>query len=121
MISRGREELPAVVALLAHLQEQALVHLRQRKHMGVVDRVAGQAVNSVADIAQIPLGVDPHPLDAGHDFADDLLTRRCVGPIAEALEVRDQLAVDELQHLALGQHLLAALAIRRGPVAPAVG
>ena len=33
------EELPAVIALVAHLQEQALIDLGQREHMRVVGGV----------------------------------------------------------------------------------
>ena len=41
MTSRGREELPAVVALLPHLLEQALVDLREREDVGASIAPAG--------------------------------------------------------------------------------
>ena len=44
-----------------------------------------------------------------------------LGWSSQALQVGQQLAVDELQHLALGEHFFPALAVRRGPVLPAVG
>ena len=121
MISRGVKNWPPSLPFFAHLQQQAFVDLRQREDVRVVDRLGRQAMHLVAHVAQVLLRVDPHPLDARQDFADDFLPGRRVGPVAQALQVGQQLAVDELQHLALGEHFFPALAVGRSPVLPAVG
>ena len=74
-----REELAAVVVLLAHLQQQALVDLREREEVRVVDMVDADLVDLVEDVEQVGLGVDAHPLHRRHDLADDALLRRGAG------------------------------------------
>jgi hypothetical protein len=74
------------------------------------------------DVEQVALGVDPDPFDAPHDLADDLLAGRGAGPVAQALQVRQQILVDEPEdrahRLELQRQPLRALG--RGPVAPPV-
>ena len=70
-------------------------------------------------------------LDAGQDLGDDLLARRGVRLVAQLLEVRDQLGVDEAQErlaarlvelaALVGPGLGGVLRGGRGPVVPAVG
>jgi hypothetical protein len=49
-LARG-EELAAVGVLLAHLQQQVFIDLRQREEMGVVDVVDADLVHPVEDVA----------------------------------------------------------------------
>jgi hypothetical protein len=46
----GREELPAVVALLAHFQQQPFVDLREGKNVGRVHRLRADVVNFVENV-----------------------------------------------------------------------
>jgi hypothetical protein len=92
-----REELSAIVALFAHLQEQSFVHLREREDVRRVHSLGGELIHLVEHIQEITLGVDAHAFDAGHDFADNLLTGRGVRPILQALQLRQQLCVDEVE------------------------
>ena len=70
-----RKELPAVVALLAHFQEQPFIDLGEREYVRRVHRVIAQGVNLVQHVAKVLLGINPALLHARHDFADDLLAR----------------------------------------------
>ena len=118
-----REELAAVVALLAHLQQQALVNLGEGEDVGRVHVVGADVVHLVEDVEQVALGVDARPLDTGHDLADDLLSRSRAGAALEAAEVRQQLLVHEPAEAAertRGQ-LPPLRPILRCPVAPAIG
>ena len=53
-----REELAAVVALLAHLEQQALVDLREREDVGRVDGLEVDLVHLVQHVEEVALGVD---------------------------------------------------------------
>jgi hypothetical protein len=68
-----REELAAVVVLLAHLDQQALVGLAQCEDVRLVDRLEVDLVDAVQDVQQVPLRVHVDPVDRGHDLADHLL------------------------------------------------
>jgi hypothetical protein len=136
MISRGGEKLPAVVALLTHLEEQPLVDLREWEHVGRVDRLVADVVYLVQHVQEVPFRVDPDAFDAGHDLADDLLPGRGVGPVAQAFQIGQEFAVHKrkegperrtLELLAFPA--LRAVAarpaepgplVRRGPVAPTI-
>ena len=59
-LARG-EELAAVGVLLAHLQQQVLVHLRQGEEVRVVDVVDADLVHLVEDVAQVGLASPPAP------------------------------------------------------------
>jgi hypothetical protein len=71
-----REELAAVVALLAHLEEESLVDLREGKDVCGIDGLGADLVDLVEDVEKVPLRIDPGSLDPDHDFADDLLPGR---------------------------------------------
>jgi len=60
--------------------------------VGVVDVLAAQGIDLVEHVEHIALRVDARPLDARHDLADHLLTRRCAWPVPQAPEVWEQLA-----------------------------
>ena len=124
-LARG-EELAAVGVLLAHLQQQVFVHLRQGEEVRVVDVVDADLVDLVEDVAQVGLGVHPHPLHRRHDAADDALLAawRRVGQAGarvdvQAVQVGQQFLVDEVEQLAVagGKQLLPlpaeGLALRR--------
>jgi hypothetical protein len=79
-------------------------------------------VDLVEHVEEIALGIEADTLDADHDFTDDLLASAGVGAVFEALEVREQRAVDEPENGAQGPgfKFLAFLAARLGPITPAV-
>jgi hypothetical protein len=121
-LARG-EELAAVIALVAHLQEQALIDLAQREHMRAVRGVKIQGVDAIEHVEQVLFGVDAGLFDAGQSLADDLLARRRVRVLSERFQMRDQIAVHEakkVSELARFQ-CLAFGACGRRPVAPAIG
>jgi hypothetical protein len=76
----------------------------------VADLLVADLVDLVEDIEQVALGVDADPLDARHDLGDDLLAARGLRLLAESLEVRDQLPVDE------GQERLVARVVELFPL-----
>ena len=115
-----REELAAVGVLLAHLQQQVFVHLREREEVRVVHVVDADLVHLVEDVAQVGFAVHAHALDGGHDAADDALLPAGVGIRqlglginVEAVQVRQQLGVDEIEELAvaLGEQFLPLPAV----------
>ena len=117
-----REELPAVVSLLAHLEQQPFIHLRQREHVRRVHGFGADLVDLVQHVQKVPLGVNARALDAGEDFADDLLARRGVRLLAQSFQVRNQLAIDETEERA-ERAVLQFLPLRpvgRGPILPAI-
>ena len=54
-----------------------------------------ERIDLVEHVEEVLLGVDARALDAGQRLADHLLARRRAGRCGEALEVGNQLAVDE--------------------------
>jgi hypothetical protein len=133
-LARG-EELTAVVVLLPHAEQHALVDLREREDVGRVDPLLAELVDAVEDLEQVVLGVDVGPRGVGEDLAQDVLPRAVRRALLEAPDGGDEITVDELLHrveLALTQ-FLAVPALRaafcvgdggvvgRGPVEPAVG
>ncbi len=144
-LARG-EELAAVGVLLAHLQQQVFIDLRQGEEVGVVDVVDVDLVDLVEDVAQVGFAVHPHPLHRRHDAADDaLLARgRWVGQAGAGVDIQpvqmgQQFLVDEVEQLAVARwRTVPAASSRRacrrwssgcsglvrkgrGPVLPAVG
>jgi len=117
-----REELAAVVALLAHLEQQAFVDLREREDVGRGDHGVIDLVDLVDDVEEVALGVDARALDGAHDLADDLLARVRPRLLAQAPQVRQQLLVEEVEEGAQRARLQfrALGAVRRRPVAPAI-
>ena len=85
-----REELAAVVVLLAHLQEQALVGLAQREEVGLVDGLHADLVDAVQDVEQVLLRVDRDLVDRADDLADHPLPGRRAGRIAQPAQVGEQ-------------------------------
>lgn len=121
-ISRGVKKLPAVVALLPHLEEQALIDLGERENVRVVHARGGEFMHLVEHVAKIPLRVDARAIHTGHDFRDHLLPRAGVRLFPERLEMRDEVAIDERKesaHRALHK-FLALRRVGRGPILPAV-
>jgi len=118
-----REELASVVPLLPHLQEQVLVHLGEREDVDRVNGLRADLMDFVDHVEEVPLGVDPGPFDAGHDFADDPLAGTCAGPGLQPLQIRKKLAVDETEEPTQSAvlELDSLRPVRRGPIAPAVG
>ena len=106
-LARG-EELAAVRVLLAHLQQQVLIHLREREEMRVVHMVDADLMHLVEDVAQVRFAIDAHPLDGRHDAADDALLaaggrvgQLGLGIDVQAVQVRQQFRVDEVEQLAV--------------------
>ena len=64
MISRGVKNWPPSLPLLAHLEQQALVHLREREDMRVVDVARADFMHLVQHVAEVAFGVDAPALDA---------------------------------------------------------
>ena len=118
-----REELAAVVVLLAHPQQQPLVGLGQQEHMGRVGGLVADAVDGVHYVQEVLLGVDADRLHRLHYLADHPLPRGCAAPPGEAVEHGEQVAVDKGKGGAQCTRLqLPALgAVRGGPVPPAIG
>ena len=117
----GREELAAVVVLLAHLQEQALVGLAQHEEVGLVHRLHADLVDAVQDVQQVLLRVHRDLVERADDLADHPLAGRRAGHVAQPAQVGKQRAVHEGEigaHRRVGQ-LDALRPARRGPVAPA--
>ncbi len=83
-----REELPAVVALLAHLEQQSFVDLREREDMRRIDCLVRELMHFIEYVEEVALGVDSDPLDTGHNLTDDLLPRGGVGHFLERLQMR---------------------------------
>ena len=141
-LARG-EELAAVGVLLAHLQQQVLIHLREGEEMRVVYMVDADLIHLVEDVAEVGLAVHAHALHGGHDAADDALLPAGVGVgqlglgiDVQAVQVRQQFGVDEVEELAvaLGEQFLPLPAVGlalvglgmggvvlegRGPILPA--
>ena len=92
-----REELPAIIALLAHLEQQPFVDLREREDVRRIDRLVRELMHFVEHIEEVALSVDADPLDAGHNLADDLLPRGGVGRFLECLQMRQQFGIDEVE------------------------
>ncbi len=138
-----REELAAVGVLLAHLQQQVFIHLRQGEEVGVVHVVDVDLVHLVQDVAQVRFRIHPHAIHRSHDAADDALLARCrrvgqagAGVDVQTVQVRQQFLVDEVEQLAVasrkqllplpahrlaiaGQRMVGLVGERRGPVLPA--
>ena len=112
--------------------------------MRVVHVVDADLIHLVENVAEVGFAVHADPLDGGHDAADDALFRRGVrirqvgrGINVEAVQVRQQFLVDEVEQLAvaIGEQFLpfptdrvCPLAVlgclsfsrkRRGPILPA--
>ena len=117
------EELAAVVPLLAHLEQEPLVHLGEWEDVRRVHVLIAEAVDPVEDIEEVLLGVDARALDARHNLADHLLPRRRPGLVLELLEIRQQLVVDEGEHGAKsgGAQVPALRPVGISPVPPAIG
>jgi hypothetical protein len=73
-LARG-EELAAVVAFLAHAQQQSLVDLREGKDVLRIHAVQADGVHAVEHVEEVALGIHAHTLDAGEDLADDQARR----------------------------------------------
>ena len=119
----GGEELAAVIVLLPHLQQQALIDLRQGEDVGLIDPVLAQRIDLVEHVAEIALGVDPRPLHPAHDLADELLPDRRPRLLFQGLQVRDEVLIDEAEKRAL-RRLFQFRPFRTAwcpPIAPAVG
>jgi len=93
----GREELPAVIVLVAQAEQQSFIDLGESKNMGIVDRGRTNGMDPIQHIEKVAFGIHPGPLHAGQDLADDFLPGRGVGPITQPLEIGQQLAVDETE------------------------
>ena len=120
-LARG-EELAAVVILLPHAQEQALVGLGQQEDVSGVGGLVADAVDGVEDVEKVLLGVNADGLDGLHDLADDALARGGVLPLSEVVKGGKQVIVDEGESAAQGT-VLELLALGPGggsPVLPAV-
>ena len=91
-----REELAAVVVLAPHLQQQPLVHLTQHEVVLGVERL-GDVVDLVGGVEEVLLRVDPHPLDARQNLADDLLPLVGVRPVLEPAEIGQQFEVHKAE------------------------
>src|SRR5205085_11420847 len=70
-----REELAAVVALLAHFQEQPLEDLRKREDVRCVYVLLADFMHLVEYVKKVLFRINARVLNAGHDFADNLLPR----------------------------------------------
>jgi len=98
-LARGKE-LAAIIALLAHAQQQSLVGLREDKHMLLVSAGRIDLVNPVEHVEKIALGIDARVLKAGQGFANDFLARRGIGILGELFEVRNKVAVNKAKEVA---------------------
>ncbi|MGQ9663577.1 MAG: hypothetical protein ACUVWX_14795 [Kiritimatiellia bacterium] len=70
-----RQALGNLVALSVHLQEQALVQLREGKDVRRVHRLGTDLVDLVRQVQQVALGIKARAFDVGKNLADDLLPR----------------------------------------------
>ncbi len=118
-LARG-EELSTVGVLLTHLEQEVLIHLREREKMRVVHMINADLVHLVQNIAEVRLAVHAHALDSGHDPADHPLLPRGRGVRQlgrginiQRVQVRQQPGVDELEELpvAFGKQFLPLPAV----------
>lgn len=63
-----REKLAAMIALLAHLEEQAFIDFGERKDVRRVHRRRADFMNPVQHVEEVAFGVDTRAVHAGHDF-----------------------------------------------------
>ena len=89
----GCEELAAVVSLLAHFEQQALVNLGEREDMRLVNRVQMNLMHHVQHVQQISLRVDASIFYVREYLADHFLPWRGIGHVSQALQARDQVAI----------------------------
>ena len=62
-----------------------LVLLRQGENVRIVNRDAADFVNLVQHVQEILFRINPAAVNAGHDFADNLLPGSCAGLIFQSL------------------------------------
>ena len=113
-----REELPAIVALLTHLEQQTFIHLRERENVRVIHGLARDFVNLVEHVEEVLFRVDPAPLHARHDLAHHLLPWRRARLILQRLQLPQQLLMHEFPNAR--RLVLAHRRTRCGPIAPAI-
>ena len=123
MSGRGRVVLAAVAPGVAHVLDLGFVEVRQLVLLGL--RAEAQLVDVVDDLAQVVAALDL-VLDLAEDLADLVFDGvRPAGLLLEAVQVGEELLVDEVAEVVAGQRLvvveLAVLALGRGPAFPAVG
>ena len=114
--------LAAVAPGVAHVLDLGFVEVRQLVLLGL--RAEAQFVDVVDDLAQVVAALDL-VLDLAEDLADLVFDGvRPGGLLLEAVQVGEELAVDEVAQVVAGQGLvvvdLAVLVLRRGPAFPAV-
>ncbi len=106
-LARG-EELSAIGVLLAHFQQQIFIDLRQGEKVGVVDMVGVDLMHLVENVAQVGFAIHPHPLDGGHDAADNALL--AAGTLigapgqradVEAVQMSQQVVIDKIEQSAI--------------------
>jgi hypothetical protein len=90
-------ELPAIGVLLAHLQQQALVNLREHELMLRVGAGELQGMDAIEHVGEVRLGVHADRLDRRQNFADDALSGCRAGHVAKVAQMRQQLVVDEIE------------------------
>ena len=115
--------LAAVAPGVAHVLDLGFVEVRELVLLGL--RAEAQFVDVVDDLAQVVAALDL-VLDLAEDFADLVFDGvRPAGLLLEAVQVGEELLVDEVAQVVAGQGLvvveLAVLALGRGPAFPAVG
>ena len=118
-----RVVLAAVAPGVAHVLDLGFVEVRELVLLGL--RAEAQLVDVVDDLAQVVAALDL-VLDLAEDLADLVFDGvRPAGLLLEAVQVGEELPVDEVAQVVAGQRLvvveLAVLALRRGPALPAVG
>ena len=124
MTSRGREELAAVVALLAHLQQQAFIDLRQREDVRRVHVLGADLVHLVEHVEEV------RSVSIRTRSTPDMISLMtfwrgvALGRSLQALQVGKQFAVDEAEErrpaCRPGSSLRFWLPSGRGPILPAV-
>ena len=115
--------LAAVAPGVAHVLDLGFVEMRQLVLLGL--RAEAQFVDVVDDLAQVVAALNL-VFDLAEDLADLVFDGvRAGGLLLEAVQVGEELLVDEVAEVVAGQGLvvveLAVLVLGRGPAFPAIG
>ena len=93
------KELTAVVILLPHLQQQPLIRLREKEDVLRVRILDTYRVYLVQHVEEAALRVQADCVDGRNDLADNPLARRDGLPVFQAVQVWQQLLIDERERV----------------------
>ena len=117
-----RVELPSIVVLLPHLEQEPLVGPGEREDVLIINAPQPDVVDSINDVQEVAFRVHAGLLHVLHDLADQPVTCRGPSLCANPLQMRQQVLFEELEDIAGGSVLqLPSLRPATGcPAAPLV-